>query len=103
MKLYTYFRSSAAYRVRIALNLKQLVAEMIAIHLQKEGGLNLDMPPSVLGRLTTALAKLNGAGLRSSMAHSAARGRPSAWRWRSMSAKPSRQGRGARRVAWTTW
>ena len=40
MKLYTYFRSSAAYRVRIALNLKHLTSEMIPIHLQKEGGLN---------------------------------------------------------------
>ena len=40
MQLYTYFRSSAAYRVRIALNLKGLSAEMVPIHLQKEGGLN---------------------------------------------------------------
>jgi maleylpyruvate isomerase len=40
VKLYTYFRSSAAYRVRIALNLKGLVSEMIPIHLQKEGGIN---------------------------------------------------------------
>lgn len=40
MKLYTYFRSSAAYRVRIALNLKGLSAEMVPVHLQKEGGLN---------------------------------------------------------------
>jgi len=40
VKLYTYFRSSAAYRARIALNLKGLTAEMISIHLQKEGGLN---------------------------------------------------------------
>jgi len=38
--LYTFFRSSAAYRVRIALNLKGLTAEMVSIHLQKEGGLN---------------------------------------------------------------
>src|SRR5437667_60984 len=40
VKLYTYFRSSAAYRVRIALNLKGLSTEMVPIHLQKEGGLN---------------------------------------------------------------
>ena len=40
MKLYTYFRSSAAYRVRIALNLKGLSSEMITSHLQKQGGLN---------------------------------------------------------------
>jgi maleylacetoacetate isomerase len=40
VKLYTYFRSSAAYRVRIALNLKGLGSEMIPIHLQKQGGLN---------------------------------------------------------------
>ena len=38
MKLYTYFRSSAAYRVRIALNLKGIVTEQISIHLTKEGG-----------------------------------------------------------------
>ena len=38
MKLYTYFRSSAAYRVRIALNLKELPYEMISIHLSKDGG-----------------------------------------------------------------
>ncbi|MFL6798385.1 MAG: maleylacetoacetate isomerase [Xanthobacteraceae bacterium] len=40
MQLYTYFRSSAAYRVRIALNVKGLHSEMISIHLQKQGGLN---------------------------------------------------------------
>lgn len=40
MKLYTYFRSSAAYRVRIALNLKGLTYEAIPIHLTKEGGYN---------------------------------------------------------------
>lgn len=35
MKLYGYFRSSAAYRVRIALNLKGLDADQESIHLQK--------------------------------------------------------------------
>jgi len=38
VKLYTYFRSSAAYRVRIALNLKGLPYEMVSIHLTKDGG-----------------------------------------------------------------
>lgn len=41
MKLYTYFRSSAAYRVRIALNLKGLTAEQQAIHLTRDGGQQL--------------------------------------------------------------
>ena len=35
MKLHGYFRSSAAYRVRIALNLKGLTAEHLAHHLRK--------------------------------------------------------------------
>jgi maleylpyruvate isomerase len=38
MKLYTYFRSSAAYRARIALNLKGVAAEQISIHLSRDGG-----------------------------------------------------------------
>ena len=38
MKLYSYFRSSAAYRVRIALNLKGLPYQTVSIHLIKEGG-----------------------------------------------------------------
>ena len=38
MKLYTYFRSSAAYRVRIALNLKGLPYQMVPVHLTKDGG-----------------------------------------------------------------
>ena len=41
MKLYTYFRSSAAYRVRIALNLKGLPYEMVPIHLTRDGGRQL--------------------------------------------------------------
>lgn len=38
MKLYSYFRSSAAYRVRIALNLKGLDYETVPVHLLKDGG-----------------------------------------------------------------
>jgi len=38
MKLYTFFRSSASYRVRIALNLKGLEYERAPIHLRRGGG-----------------------------------------------------------------
>jgi maleylacetoacetate isomerase len=40
MKLYSYFRSSAAYRVRIALNFKGMTYETIPVHLVKDGGHN---------------------------------------------------------------
>ena len=40
MKLYSYFRSSAAYRVRIALNVKGLTYETAPVHLIKDGGHN---------------------------------------------------------------
>ncbi len=38
LKLYSYYRSSAAFRTRIALNLKQVEYEIIPIHLLKDGG-----------------------------------------------------------------
>ncbi|MGL5358547.1 MAG: maleylacetoacetate isomerase, partial [Shewanella sp.] len=38
MKLYGYWRSSAAYRVRIALHLKGLSAEHQSVHLVRDGG-----------------------------------------------------------------
>lgn len=41
MELYSYFRSSAAYRVRIALNLKGLPYDYRAVHLLKDGGQQL--------------------------------------------------------------
>jgi maleylpyruvate isomerase len=38
LTLFTYFRSSASYRVRIALILKGLTPEMVPIHLVRDGG-----------------------------------------------------------------
>jgi maleylacetoacetate isomerase len=40
VKLYSYFRSSAAYRVRIALNLKGIAYETAPVHLIRDGGHN---------------------------------------------------------------
>jgi len=49
MKLYSFFRSSASYRVRIALNMKGLSYEQAAIHLRRGGG----------EQLTSAYRKIN--------------------------------------------
>jgi len=38
LTLYSYWRSSASYRVRIALNLKQLEYEVVPVHLVRDGG-----------------------------------------------------------------
>lgn len=53
MKLYSYFRSSASYRVRIALNLKGLPYEVVPVHLLRKGG----------EQLTPEYRKLNPDGL----------------------------------------
>lgn len=39
LKLHNYFRSSAAYRVRIAMNLKGLDYQYLSVHLTREGGM----------------------------------------------------------------
>ena len=44
MKLYSYFRSSASYRVRIALNLKGVPFEYVPVHLTRGGGEHLAAP-----------------------------------------------------------
>lgn len=41
IKLYSYFRSSASFRVRIALNLKGLPFEYLPVHLLRDGGQQL--------------------------------------------------------------
>lgn len=38
LKLHSYFRSSAAYRCRIALNLKGLAYQTVQVHLLRDGG-----------------------------------------------------------------
>lgn len=38
LKLFSYWRSSAAYRVRIALNLKGLAHDIVPVHLLRNGG-----------------------------------------------------------------
>ncbi|RDK11624.1 maleylacetoacetate isomerase [Cupriavidus lacunae] len=41
LKLYSYFRSSASFRVRIALELKGLTYDYVPVHLLKDGGQQL--------------------------------------------------------------
>ncbi|MCC6071690.1 maleylacetoacetate isomerase [Massilia sp. GCM10020059] len=70
MKLYTYFRSSAAYRVRIALNLKGLPYEAAPVHLLRSGGEQLQPAYRAVNpaAMIPSLALDNGATLTQSMA-----------------------------------
>jgi maleylacetoacetate isomerase len=70
MKLYGYFRSSAAYRVRIALALKGIEVEQVAIHLVKDGGQQLKAQYLALNRqgLVPALELDDGTVLTQSLA-----------------------------------
>ena len=56
MKLYNYFRSSASYRVRIALALKGLDYEYVAVHLVKNEQLGEAFRALSPGQLVPALA-----------------------------------------------
>ncbi len=58
MKLFSYFRSSAAYRVRIALNLKGLDHEIVPIHLVRNDGEN--NRPEYLAKNPLALVPTTG-------------------------------------------
>ena len=48
LKLYSYFRSSASYRLRIALALKGLAHETVAVHLLKGGGGQHQLRPGLV-------------------------------------------------------
>ena len=60
IKLYSYFRSSSSYRVRIALNLKNQPFETVPVHLLNDGG----------EQFKEAFSKVNGAHRIPSIDHS---------------------------------
>lgn len=68
MKLYDYFRSSAAYRVRIAIELKGLAIERVPVHLARGEQRRPDYLAKNPQGLTPALELDNGAVLTQSLA-----------------------------------
>ncbi|RED45765.1 maleylacetoacetate isomerase [Aestuariispira insulae] len=70
MKLYTYWRSSAAYRVRIALNLKGIAYEEAFVHLVRDGGDHLKAAYAALNpqKLVPSLELEDGTVLTQSLA-----------------------------------
>ena len=67
MKLYNYFRSSASFRVRIALNLKGLAYEYIPVHIAK-GEHKLPAYAAVSADFLVPTLEINGRRLSQSMA-----------------------------------
>ena len=72
MKLYSFFRSSAAYRVRIALNLKGLPYEVIPIHLVRSGGEQLTPEYRELNPMALVPAFIDDANSRAVLTQSLA-------------------------------
>lgn len=68
MKLYSYFRSAAAYRLRISLNLKGLDYDYIVVNLLKAGQKIADYRSRSPQGLVTALELPGGAPLGQSVA-----------------------------------
>lgn len=68
MKLYSYFRSSASYRVRIALNLKNLPYDIAPVHLVKGEQKSDDYKAKNPSGLIPALELENGKVITQSMA-----------------------------------
>jgi maleylpyruvate isomerase len=68
MRLYDYFRSSAAYRVRIALNLKGVTTDRAFVHLRKNAQREADYLSVNAQGLVPALVTDAGATLTQSLA-----------------------------------
>ena len=68
MKLYNYFRSSASYRVRIALALKGLSYEYVSVHLAKGEHKQADYAGMAADGLVPLLELEDGTRLSQSMA-----------------------------------
>lgn len=70
MKLFSYWRSSASYRVRIALHLKGISFETVPVHLLKEGGEQKSIAYSALNpaQLVPTLVTESGLQLNQSLA-----------------------------------
>ena len=72
MKLYSYFRSSASFRVRIALALKGLVYEYVPVHLVQNEHLQDSLRATLTAQLVPALVVESEGGTERSLTQSLA-------------------------------